>query len=820
MGGRPGSGAGGRALLFGHPLVWPAACYLAGLALVQGLPQLLPWPPLWGLAAGGLVLAWTLWQGARRGAFPRAWLCLGLFLLAGGWLGWQRAQPLEPDHLRRHADNQLHHLEAQVVGAPEPLAHGWRLLARARALDGQPASGLLRLSLPPAPGPPRVGHVLAARVRLRPVTGFANPGVYDFSQDLAAQEDLYVQAGAGKTAGLTDLGPGPGGGSALAGLRQDLGGLLDGLAPGPGRALLRALVLGQRGELAPQEREAFNVTGTAHLLAISGLHLGLVWGWCYALLRLGLAAWPGLALRWPAPKLAAALALLPAAAYTLVAGGSLPTLRALIMAACLVLALGVGRPYRSLGGLALAALVIGLAWPQAPLTLSFQMSFVAVAAILLAAAPLAGWVARRPGGWRWLWAFLAWLCVSGVTGLALLPLTLLHFHNLPWLSLPANALLIPLVAMLVLPLGLSGAALSLLWPGGGAWILGLAAWPARVAVELAVWLAGLPGAVSYLAGPGPLVVALIYLTALMLLALPAPWRWWLGASGTWLALALGLVQAQGPPPDGRLTVWVLDVGQGSAAVLRLPQGQVLVVDGGGGLGGLDTGQRVVAPFLWSQGLGSLEALACSHAHPDHAGGLPFLARWLAPRQVWTNGEPADGGPYGRLLAQAARQGIPVLTPAQLARLEGLGGASLRLAWPRPGTDLDEWDENDGSLWLGFGLGQTWLWLPGDAGPKIERLVAPGLPEGGEQVLVAPHHGGKGSCGEPLLKRLRPRAVIYSAGCGNVFGQPRADSRARAAQAGAQTFCTSQQGCVKLVSDGQAWSITPFLDPPRDCALPQ
>lgn len=164
--------------------------------------------------------------------------------------------------------------------------------------------------------------------------------------------------------------------------------------------------------------------------------------------------------------------------------------------------------------------------------------------------------------------------------------------------------------------------------------------------------------------------------------------------------------------------------------------------------------------------------------------------------------------------------MPIVTPAELAQVTELGGASLLAAWPPPGLDLAGLKENDRSLWLGLGLGRTWLWLPGDAGPKAEKTVAPRLPGGGQQVLVASHHGGKDSCTSELLERLRPLAVVYSAGCGNSFGMPRADSRARAQAVGASVFTTTRQGCLKLVSDGNTWRITPHLDPPRACALPE
>lgn len=816
--GAVGGGQAGRGGAEVHPLLWPALGLLAGIWLADRWPGLQPLAP-WCLAAAGLgFLAW-LGQGPARGRRLLPLLALACLVLGAGLLAWGRGQTLPPDHLRGQADNTPRDLVAQVVGAPQPAGHGSKLLARAESLDGQPVSGLLSLSLPGDAPEPVVGHRLAARVKLKPVVGFANPGSFDYAEFLALQ-DLYVQAYAGRRADLRDLGPGPGGWRVrLEAARQRLGQAFGRLGRGEAAGLLRALVLGQRGGLEPETRQAFAATGAAHLLAISGLHLGLVWGWSFLALRLLLAAWPALALRVSAPKLAAGLALVPALGYSLLAGGSTPTLRALTMAACLVAALMAERPYRPAGGLALAALVVGLLWPEAPLTLSFQLSFTAVAAILLAAAPLARRLAGRRGWRRWLGGLAGWLALSALVALATWPLAARHFHQIPWLSVPANALAIPLVAMLALPLALVGGGLALVWPAAGDWLLGLATWPAGAGLTVIKWLAGLPGAVSFVAGPGPWALVLLYAAALAGLCLARPWRWRAGAALAVLALAVWWAEARPLAPDGKLRVWVLDVGQGSAAVARLPDGRVLVVDAGGGRGDVDTGQAVVAPFLWSLGLGRADFLACSHSHPDHAGGLPFLARWLDPAEVWHNGEPPNQGPYGRLLELAGQGGAALRGPEDLAGRSELGGASLRVLWPPPGSQDWRLSENDRSLWIGLGLGRTWLWLPGDSGPGIERRVLPDLPRGGEQILVAAHHGGRGSCSAELLAALRPRVVVFSAGCANGFGMPRPEVRARVAAAGAALYWTGISGCLELTSDGERWSVRPWLAEGRPCPWP-
>ena len=250
---------------------------------------------------------------------------------------------------------------------------------------------------------------------------------------------------------------------------------------------------------------------------------------------------------------------------------------------------------------------------------------------------------------------------------------------------------------------------------------------------------------------------------------------------------------------------------------RLPRGQVVVIDGGGWPGSdFDFGQKVIAPFLWEMGFDRVDLLVCSHRDYDHAGGLAFLARWFKPQAIWTNGGGPDDGPFGRLVATAHAQKIPLKPAAALTREMNIGGAVLRVVWPPAGGFPKGKSENDRSIWLGLNLGRTWVWMPGDVGARVENKVAPMLPDGGSQVFVAPHHGSKGSCTPRLLERIRPKAVVYSCGCVNNYGLPRPDSLKRARAFGALVFSTAKNGCLKLVSDGDDWRVSSYLAVPRRC----
>lgn len=796
-----------------HPLIAPALALNAGILAAAWLE-----PPAWPLLGAALFfLAWSLALAWRRGRFA-AWPLAGLmFFLGGGLYVWTQLAPLPPDHLAHQSDGRAHTVVFDAASAPEPGSHNPRIMALARSLDGEPVRGRFLLSINRHLEPPPMGARVKARLKMRRLVSFANPGGFDYAAYMASK-GIHARAYAGKSSGLKVLGPGDLNPvrTAIENARARLGAMLDQLTPGQGRELLRALILGQRGGLKTATRDAFAGIGAAHLLAISGLHLGMVWGLGFLLLRLLAAAWPGLALRIPAPKLAALGALIPCAAYAALAGASTPTLRALVMAICLAAALWFNRPYYASGALALAALVIGLLWPGAPLTLSFQLSFTAVAAILLAAVPLAGWLKDR-GPWGGILGGLAgWLGLSAVVALAVWPLTVLHFHQVPLMSLPANALLVPLVGMLTLPLALLGAGLGLVHAPAGAALLGLAVHPAAWAVELARYLAAVPGAVRFVAGPGPWAVLLIYASALAFLLLRRWWRWGLGAALGAAALALWVVGTLPTKPDGALRVWVLDVGQGSATVARLPDGRAMVIDGGGWPGSdFDFGRKVLAPFLWSRHIYKVSVVANSHPDQDHTQGLAFVARWFDPDEIWTNGGP-PAKVRARLMAVAKERGIRVRAPADLPPEQELGGAVVRVVWPPPGGAPPGAGNNDRSLWLGLGLDRAFAWLPGDAGPGIERRLADALKSSGPSIIAAPHHGGKGSLTPELLASLRPQVVAVSAGCYNRYRMPNQLSMQRARKIGARVLTTRRWGALELWTFGGPWRVKAHLRSPRAC----
>jgi len=406
--------------------------------------------------------------------------------------------------------------------------------------------------------------------------------------------------------------------------------------PGPGGLVSRraslylALLLGRRRLLPRDEYDQFAQTGVAHLLAISGLHLGLVTGAVFFVLFLILRQFPGLTRSRSTPALALALALPVAAAYALLSGGSIPTVRALIMVSALVAAWVLGRGRDLVSALALAALVILILQPGAVYEASFQLSFCALAGIVVVYRPLYGLAfPRRPErDWRPSWgARLArvgwgWVAVSLAASLATLPLIAWHFHRLSFISLPANLIVTPLVAFIALPVGLLALAVLPLSSILGGWLLQIGGVFLGAAIDLNAWLAALPLAWTWIIRPTAVEMILFWAGVLCLVFIR--YRQW-ARVGLVVVLALAAVDAGwwliAPRLDRRLEVHVLDVGQGSAAVLRLPDGRWAIIDGGGfGWWDFDTGRNLVAPFLWRHRVARVGVVINTHPQVDHFGG--------------------------------------------------------------------------------------------------------------------------------------------------------------------------------------------------------
>ena len=546
---------------------------------------------------------------------------------------------------------------------------------------------------------------------------------------------------------------------------------------GERRALAGALLLGERGRLEPSTWRTLRDAGLAHLVAISGLHVGLLF-----------LPW-AIALRWirlPGTAAAALLAVLSAGFATLV-GAPPSVVRATAGIAAWGFGRAIGRDGDALNGLAVAAAAIVVVRPSLLAHAGFQLSFAATAAILLFARPL---TQALPGP-RWLAASLA---VSAAAYAGTAPFVAWWFGRLAPVALLSNLAAAPLCAALLA----SGAAVILLGPRAGCDVMLAAALDLLLA--LAARAAELDGG-SFAVARAPTLWVVVSCVALAVAAFgvgPAPAR---RAARTLAAVGL-LGLHVGPPPPRLphavtpLEVTVLDVGQGQSVLIRAAGGRAVLVDAGGSATArYDPGERVVLPELLARCGPWLDVLVVSHADVDHAAGAFALLREIRLGELWLPpGWHIE--PRLRELAERARLRGAAVVLAESGLRDARRGLEVNVLAPdrRMPSDI----RNDRSIVVAIGAGGARLLVPGDlqAAGEAALLSASGELSLRAEMLVVAHHGSASATSEAFLERVRPRLAVISCGRRNVFRHPAPQVLERLHAAGIGVLRTDIHGRVR------------------------
>ena len=761
-------------------------CFAAGTAWLQvqsALPAPAAWwvlPPL--LVAG--VLTWRPQAARARGA--RLAVAAGLCFLCGfGWAAWRAHERLAaalPPALEG-ADLRIEGVVAQLPQSDErSLRFEFdveRVLTPGATVPphialswwGAPSGAQTRGSLPAL----HAGERWQLTVRLRRPHGLQNPNGFDYEAWLLEREVRavgYVRAPA--TARRLDafvVRPG----YAVERLREAVRArIVQALPEATYAGVLVALAVGDQRAIPASQWQVFTRTGVNHLMSISGLHVTMI---------AGLLAWlvhplwrrsSTLVLRLPARKAAAAGGLCSALGYAWLAGFAVPAQRTVFMLAVVAAALWSGRIVAASGVLCAALLVVVLIDPWAALAAGFWLSFGAVALILYVST-------HRIGTPHWL---PAWGRVQWAMTLGLAPLLVALFQQVSVVSPLANALAIPLVSLVVVPLALLG----VLVPGS----LVLEAAHAAMALcgALLEWLARLPAAVWEQHAPSAWAVAAAVAGIVwMLLPRGFPARW-VGAA----ALLPLFLLAPAPLDEGAARIAVLDVGQGLAVVVHTRE-HALLYDAGPAWGPqADSGNRVIVPYLRAVGVRRLDGMIVSHGDKDHAGGAASVLAAVPVARFWSSLGTVDAGE-----AMAA----PCLAGARWA----WNGVSFEVLHP-PAAQYgrERLRSNDRSCVLRVEAGGQSVLLTADIEQKTERELLQSVPERlRARYLLVPHHGSRTSSSPEFLQQVAPQTALVAAGYRNRFGHPKEEILERYRALGARIYRTDLDGALilTLAADGGA-----------------
>ena len=640
------------------------------------------------------------------------------------------------------------------------------------------------------------------------------------------------------------------------------------------KATLRALIIGDRGGISRDLRDAFNRAGIGHLLAISGLHVGIVATVAFFLFQ-GMLSFSQ-ALLWKAwtRKGAAILSFFPVLFYGLIAGMSPSTQRAVIMVTVFLMTFLFEREQDLMNTLALAATMILVIYPPALFSVSFLLSFGAVFAIIFGLSRIPEqWRVNR-GGREKSWFLRAWargrlfLMVSLFAILGTLPLVMYFFNQIPLIGLLSNCLLVPLIGFLVVPLGLFSVLLLPLWSYGAALFIQVDLMVLQVGISITKWLSCLPFSAMKTITPNLLEICCYYVLAWAVLnlrvirsglpdrgdepertflpALPSGesrsirrllqflWRRMLilSSGAHWarniivlvlVVLAIdGCYWANQRLLNRKLKLTTFDVGQGTATLIELPGGDCFLLDGGGFSDNtvFDVGERIIAPFLWRRKIMTVDTLILTHPNSDHLNGLLYIADHFNVRSIWTNDDTAETLGYHRLMSIIENRDIQRPRFKDLARLQEINGVAFHILHPPQSlpdpAQRESWrNSNNNSLVVKLVLGEFSFLFTGDIMTPAERELVSLHGDGLKStVLLAPHHGSRTSSSPSFLSKVDPEHVIVSAGWKNHFGFPNPSVLKRYRQRGCKIYTTGDHGAVHMATDGQHLVINTVVRPSK------
>ena len=749
-------------------------------------------------------------------------------LLLFAFIGWLYIQfwtspAFGPDHIVFFADSQVYGISGAI--AEEPLIKGRRTLLYldvhelSRDKQAFPVSGKIRVTVT-GDGPLLMKNDrLEFTAKIRPFRNFSNPGGFDYERFMVFKDiwgSTYVHADrlTLKKPLSTETSS-----NILDERRRHISDLIDNATEKSSGQILKALIIGDQSGISTEQREVFSRTGTGHLLAISGLHVGIIATFCFFIFQRLLSFSPYVLRKAWTQKGASVLSMFPVAVYGLISGMSASTQRAMIMVFVFLMTFWVKREHDPPNTLAVAALIILIVFPPALFSISFQLSFSAVTAILFgmsrfpikqqAEESFVRKTAKR---------FLTFLSVSFFALLGTLPFCMYYFNQTSLISVWANCIAVPTIGFLVVPVGLASAAASVFSDFIPRLGFGLCIKILDVAIMVMERIARFPFAAVQTITPNGLEILCYYLLI---------WggcnfrnRRWIRTMSVGALLVLIVDIGYWTHRrffDDALRITAMDVGQGTSAVLEFPKGFTMMIDGGGFPDNtlFDVGERIIAPYLLRNKIRTIDVLVLSHTDSDHLNGLIYIAGHFNVKSVWTNGRKAQTLGYKKLMSVISEKKIDVPQFVTISGSRMINGVQVEILHPSENFDPDDIlnkikDPNDTCIAIRATYGPNAFLFPGDITKSAESELISTHKELSAVVLFSPHHGSDTSSGEPFLNVVNPRYVIISAGWQNRFHFPHASVLDQYQKRGIKVYRTDLNGAIRIKTDKKTMQLLPTI----------
>jgi len=804
--------------------------YLLGIVLASHL--VLPRPLILAIMAALVCSVFFSLARPKKGTSGLIWavsfFCLGILALH-----LHLRQPSVHKHISHFTGRGRVVVEGTLAQPPEKTAKRTRLYVKTESITQDERSirttGKVLLSSPHRHETLNYGDRIRFATSLRCPSNFNNPGGFDYRRYLAARQ-IWTTAFVNDPRQIVRVAPRQGSAlrTCLEMLRNRIRAFLSQHSTSTACPILKALILGERGTIPDAVREDFAISGAAHILAISGLHLGIIAFFVFRGFLWTFKRSERIALTTNVFKLAALLTIPPIILYTLLAGARVTTVRATIMIIVYLLSLLLDRPRNLYHTLALAALIVTLIDPACVLESSFQLSFMAVLAILFLFPRLTALfrreeilLPRQKGGIQWVATRSRDLFVVSLAAIiGTCPIIAYHFHRFSPMGLISNFVVIPILGFFAIPSALISTLLSFCSADLAIPFLRIASWGVDLSASIIRCLARIPGASFHVATPTILEILLFYAFFAVIFHL---------RRSSVYRMALILIVCVGAVDScywlvrthfhRDLRITAVDVGQGDCALVEFPRGRRALIDGGGFYdNSFDIGKNVVAPFLWKNKIQKVDYLVLTHPDPDHLNGLNFIARNFRVEELWDSGQKSDSPAFQELMNIVEQKGIRRVSLFRGEEPRIVNGVVVQPLHP-PRKDCSATGVSPGctrnnlSLVLRFVFGDQTVLFTGDIEKEAEAELIASEVSLDSHVIKVPHHGSRTSSTPKFLAKVQPEIAIISVRQRSYRSLPNTKVLKRYERLGCKIFRTDLHGAVTLKTDGKTLRIKTFRKPP-------
>lgn len=818
-----------------RPLIFPLIGLIAGIIIGNYLN--LPYNFLLGALIFILVALFL--------CLKRQWWVTGLsliffFALILGFFDIQKQQySIHPDHhILQYTDAGKKTVEGLVIETPSSYPDKNVLIIRCiRLMENgvyTQVAGGVRLVIPAGLNF-SYGDFIRFHSSLKKIHNFQNPGGFDYERFLHRQ-GIFATGFIPDSSGIILLRKNSANRfrSQLETFRLYLKEIIYTNAPAPQREIIEAMTLGNQTAIPADIRDNFSRTGTSHILSISGFHVGMVAATAFFLVSFLLKSSEYLMLRFNIIKLSAAAAFLLVLFYSCIAGMGVTVLRSALMALALLIALICERQKDPFNILALAGIVILIISPEALFDISFQLSFLAVLSIMYIVPRLNNLDFNQflnLSGWsRSLTRYLymsALICLAATIGT--LPLIIYYFNQVSSVTIIANLIAVPLLGTLSLALAMLFLLASFFSPVVAGFFVQATSFFVRISVEIINNLASYSWSAFSITRPNILEIVFYYLFLFLLIQFVDIKREIKGfflrhplMSRCLLIFILlffigdSLYLSLRDRLSSNLRITAIDVGQGSATLVRFPGGQNMLIDGGGfAKSSFDAGKMIVAPYLYQERIRKIDTVVLTHPHPDHLLGLIYILENFNVREFWSTGEIIDDDFYRKMQNIIAERKIKTVCLSDQTSGVKIGNVEIKFLWPPPitssaATNLTDGDLNDSSLVFQLKYGKTSFLVTGDISAAIEDSLVRSGKDLKSDVIFVPHHGSAHSSSSDFIKKAACRYAAISAGKGNTFHHPHPSTLDRYKAAQVTILRTDQDGAITFTTDGVSLAKDTFV----------